>query len=64
MGNVKSVPTRASGEMVWKCVVCGATVAYSQPISFQLSLDILKPFMNFHDVQCVALPVGKEAQSA
>jgi hypothetical protein len=36
----------------WKCEVCDKEFGYTQPISFQLQLDMLKVFMDYHNEHC------------
>lgn len=50
--NVKSMPTRPNGEQPWKCEVCGAVLAYSQPINFKLMVTLGQIFTNWHEENC------------
>lgn len=59
--NVQTLPTRAEGEQPWVCTVCKKTFSYSQPINWELQLDMLKLFMDYHDANCTTHSPAKEA---
>jgi len=39
-------------EARWKCEVCGKELAYSQPASFEMVLELVKVFGDYHNANC------------
>lgn len=54
---VQAIKTHApmEHEQRWRCAVCGQQMGYSQPISLELALALLAPFLDYHRAKC-----GKE----
>lgn len=61
MSNVKAVvpATPMQDEYRWRCQVCGREMAYSQPISLELSALLVGTFSKYHAEHC-APAAGEE----